>query len=372
MKKTKKVIEPVKSKFYKLDPSKPVAAEGCKSAFPFVFLFVAVFFCIILAFIVTVNKGDDTYDESEYKIFYILCGVFLGVALILFAAYQIRNARVRAKIRASTVTYATITTVIVEEYTTRDSDGDSHTKERVSLAYSFYDKSGSVRTERFNKTYGKAPDFYEGQQIVVAFDETNCYVLSQYTLLDEDTFEQAQPPQAENADGDILTGETISIKPDKYVPLGYDVRYYIIAGILLSLAFVFAVLLTYHAITVKDYFVWIYVGIFGTFCAVLSVMGIKTFAVPYRAKRRYDEINSYGATYTVGKLESTSKVYGNGSKTRYVCKYVDTNGQEHTFTVDATLSRKLVRYGDTEIIVAYANGKAVALVEKVPLSKLLR
>ena len=371
MKKTKnKEIEIAESKFYKLDTSKPFAAEGQRSSFPLVLLLVAIFFCAILAFIIITNKDSETYSIEDYKVFFILCGVLLGVAVIIYVAYLIRKIRIRTRIRSCDVTYATITTVIVEEYTTRDNDGDSHTKEKVSLTYEFYDKSGNRRTEHYHKTYGKAPDFYEGQQIVVAFDETKCYVLSKYKLLDIDTYEEAQIPAIDSDNG--LTGETVKIKKDKYVPLGYDIRFYISAGIMLAFALVFASLTLYYAFKVKDVVDWAFVITFGIFCVMFLIMAISSFVVPYSVKRRYGKIVDYGAMYTMGKLESTAKVYGNGNKTKYVCKYLDTNEREHVFSVNATLCRKLVRYGDTEILVAYANGKAVALVEKVPLSKMIR
>ena len=372
MKKSKKKeIEIVKSDFYKLDSSKRVVVEGYRSVLPWILLFMAIFFCAILAFIISVNKESGTYDDEDYKVFYILCGVLLGVAVILFVAYHVRNALVRKRVLACDVTYATVTAVIVEEYTTRDNDGDSHTKERVSLTYSFYDKLGNVRTERYHKTYGKAPAFFEGQQIVVAFDDSKSFVLSKYTLIGDD-FREIPNGLPQNADASDLTGETVKIKVDKYVPLGYDKRYYIMAAVYLAFALFFAAMLTYFALTVKDVIVWAYVGFTGLFLVIFLILAVQAAIVPFSAKRKYDEICAIGATYTLGKLEYTSKVYGNGSKGNYVCKYVDVDGNERQFRVNANLSKKLVRYGDTEVYVAYANDKAVALVEKIPLSKLLR
>lgn len=368
MKKTKKTIEPIKSKFYRLDPSKPIAVEGHRSAFPIVLLLVAIFFCAILAFIVIVNKDDETYDESAYMLFYILCGVLLGVAVILNVAYVIRKVLVRKRILASDVTRATITFVSVEEYTTRDNDGDTHTKERVSLTYEFYDKLGNKRAEHLHKTYGKAPDFYEGQQIVIAFDETKCYVLSKYALLDDDMAENSSSNSALQS----LTGETLNINVDKYAPLGYNKTYYIMAGVYLALSVFVAALMTYFALTVKDNFVWVYLGMLGIFFTIPTVLAIISALIPFRAKRRYDAILAVGATYTHGVLECTNKVYGNNAASKYLCKYVDLNGDLKQFNVEASQARKRVRYNDTEVIVAYAQDKAVALVPKSDLKIVIR
>ena len=196
--------------------------------------------------------------------------------------------------------------------------------------------------------------------------------MSKYTLLDDGAVRNTQTQLTNNSDENDLTGETVKIQTAKYVPLGYDVRFYISAAVYLTFALLFAALLTYFAITVKDVFVWVYVTSVGVFLAVFVILSVNSFIVPHKVKRKYDAIISVGAKFTHGRLESTSKVFGNGNKTKYVCKYVDENGCKHSFPVNATLSKKLVRYGDTDVIVAYADGTAVALVEKVPLYRLIR
>ena len=266
MKKNKVYLEPDKSEFYKIDRHKPIAAEGCKSVLPWVLFFMSLFFCAILAFIVIVNKNNGSYaeDASTYKIFYILCGVLLGASSILLVAYLVRNCLVRNKILHCDITRATITSLVVEKHTTRDKDGDTHTKESVSLSYCFYDKTGNLRNESFNKTYGCAPDFYEGQQLVVAFDETKCFILSKYTLLNESDETATELPKAEER---FFSGKPVIIDTDDYIPLGYDKRYYLYAAIYLAFALIFAALVTYYAITVKDVYVWAYVCMFGPFLA---------------------------------------------------------------------------------------------------------
>lgn len=369
MKKAKKEIEVIKSKFYTLDSSKPIAAEGTRSAFPFVLLLVAILFCGILAFIIIVNQEETPANDPSYTVFYILCGVMLGVALIVNIAYIVRKIVIRKRILSADVTRATITFVAVEEYTTRDNDGDTHTKERVSLTYEFYDRFGNKRAEHFSKTYGRAPDFYEGQQIVVAFDDAKCYVLSKYTLLDDDAEAETV---TQNPNKQALSSETLNVKKDKYFPLGYDMRYYILAGVYLAFALFFATMLTYYAITVKDVYVWAFVGAFGIFLAVFLVLAISAALIPFKAKRRYDWIETSGATFTHGLLEYTNKVYGNGAAGKCICKYADIDGNEKQFNVNASLVRKRIRYADTEVIVAYAQDKAVVLIPKEEVKITLR
>lgn len=364
MKKTKKAIEPIKSKFYTLDTTKPIVAEGYRSAFPWVFLLFALFFCAIFAFIIIANKNNGSFDENAdtYKLFCILCGCLLGVASFIFIAYIIRNTLVRKRIAAAYITRATIVFVSVSLSETRDKDGDIRRKETVDLTYSFYDELGNVRSDHFRKTYGKAPDFYEGQQLVVAFDETKCFILSKYTLLDDDFTDNNKSP-IDSSDADELFGKQIDIDVGKYTPLGYDKRYYLAALIFLGFTVSFAILMIYYSITVKDIYVWAYVGIFGLMFTVFLIMTLNAALLPFLTKRKYDHIIFNGASFTIGKLESSAKTYGNGVKAKYLCKYIDSNGNERSFRLRASLAKKFVRYGDTEIVVAYANDKAIALIK---------
>ena len=357
----KKPIDPADCKFYKLDPNKPISAEGYKSLFPWMFLFVSLFFCAILAFIVIVNKDSADITDNKYTVFYAICGTLLGVSLIVFVLYRIRLTLTRKRILNADVTNATVTEIIVTKHTSRDKDGDLRTREEVTLVYEFYDRNGNIHTEKFVKTYNRAPTFYEGQQLIVAFDESECFVLTKYTLLNDDVCESEV---ANDTDESVnLSGDTIKIDVSKYTPLGYDKRFFILSGIYSVFALVFAFITAYFAVSIKDVYVWLYVVLTGSFLVLFLALAINAAYMPFKTKRNFDSIVSIGATYTYGKLEYTNKVYGNGSKGKYVCSYLDIDGNAKQFKVSAIAAKKLVRRGDTEVIVAYAENKAVALVQ---------
>ena len=318
----KKTVDPSKCGFFKLDRRKPIAAEGYKSILPWVLMFISLFFWAVLAFIIYVNKDNGADTSAQYTVFYAICGTFSGAALIIFVGYHTRNILVRKRILNADVTYATLTEITVTKHTSRDKDGDLRTREEVLLIFQFYDRSGNIRTEKFKKIYSSAPTFYEGQQIVVAFDES------------------------------------------KYTPLGYDKRFFILSGIYFAFSLVFAFMLTYFAITVKDAYVWVFASVSGAFFILFLALSLSTAYVPFKTKRCFDSVTSIGATYTSGKLAYTSKVYGNGAEGKYYCFYLDTDGNEQKFKISAFAAKKLVRQGDTDVIVAYAQDKAVALVKK--------
>lgn len=372
MKNSKKKVEPVRSAFYKLDPSKPIAAEGKNYIFSKILLALAVFFCAVGAFIIITNVKSDDYESNKqtFVILIAIIGAFLAGAIALNVGIAVHKSRLRNRILSADVTYATITSVSVTEHTTRDSDGDTHTKEEVFLSYSFYDRNGNIRSEHYSKTYGRAPEFYEGQQIVVAFDDDMCFILSKYTLLDGDSTSYdilTSDSLTENRPSDNkqnFSGETVDIDVNQYVPFGYSKVYYLLAGIYGAFALAFASLLTFYAITVKDVYVWAYVGMFGLLFAVFFILALKSALIPYKVKCNYDNIVSVGAFYTRGKLESTNKIYGNGARGKYFCVYADINGNERRFYVGAFMAKELLRRGNTDVIIAYSQDKAVALVEK--------
>ncbi len=358
----KKTVAPSKCGFFKLDRRKPIAAEGYKSILPWVLMFISLFFWAVLAFIIYVNKDNGADTSGQYTVFYAICGTFSGAALIIFVGYHTRNILVRKRILNADVTYATLTEITVTKHTSRDKDGDLRTREEVLLIFQFYDRSGNIRTEKFKKIYSSAPTFYEGQQIVVAFDESKCFILSKYTLLDEEGNEAAVTADTPNTLG--LNGCTVEIDVSQYTPLGYDKRFFILSGIYFAFSLVFAFMLTYFAITVKDAYVWVFASVSGAFFIMFLALSLSTAYVPFKTKRCFDSVTSIGATYTSGKLAYTSKVYGNGAEGKYYCFYLDTDGNEQKFKISAFAAKKLVRQGDTDVIVAYAQDKAVALVKK--------
>ncbi len=348
---------------YKLDTAKPIAAEEYNSLTPTLLLLLALFFCIIFVSIFIPNKVNGLTDGKDRD--YIIIGVVLGILLLtsiaIFVGYRIRNSLIRKEILASTVTLATVTDVTVTQSTTRKNDGSTRTKETVSLQYEFFDEYNNIRTGNYYKTYGSAPQFYKGQHIVIAFNEEKNYILCKYTLLDGDI--QAYLI-SDNSDNETLTGESVNIDANKYFPLGYDIKYYFLALIYFVFALVFAALLTYYAVTVKDGYVWAYVGVFGTLLAVFTVLASVSFLIPFRLKRKSDSVLSVGATYTRGILQTENKIYRNGIKNKYICVYADTDGNKRVLEVSSTPSiQRYMRHGSIDAVVAYTQDKAVVLVE---------
>lgn len=183
---------PESVKRFTLDARKPIKIEGKLSIFPALFLGIASFFAILLTILgVAAKKGSpNVYGAENIPLFAVVIGVLFAVALAVFAAYIIRGIKLKRQVLSMTVTNAVITEVITETYWTYDRDGDSQRQERLTLHYMFYDENMRLQSGSFTHKYGHyAPDFYEGQEIVVACSGEFNYILCKYTILrvDENT-----------------------------------------------------------------------------------------------------------------------------------------------------------------------------------------
>lgn len=180
---------PENVKRFTLDARKPIKIEGKLSIFPALFFGIACFFAILLTILgVAAKRGSpNVYGAENIPLFAVIIGVLFAVALAIFAAYIIRGVKLKRQVLSMTVTNAVITEVFTETYWTYDREGDSERQERLTLHYLYYDENMQLRSGSFTHKYGHyAPDFYEGQEIVIACSGELNYILCKYTILSVD------------------------------------------------------------------------------------------------------------------------------------------------------------------------------------------
>lgn len=180
---------PEKVKRFTLDARKPVKIEGKLSILPALFLGIACFFAILLTILgVAAKKGSpNVYGAENIPLFAVIIGIMFAAALALFSAYLIRGAKLKRQVLSMTVTNAVVTEVITSTYWAYDRDGDSERYVRLTLHYLYYDENMQPRGGSFIHKYAhSAPDYYEGQEIVIACSGEFNYILCKYTILNAD------------------------------------------------------------------------------------------------------------------------------------------------------------------------------------------
>lgn len=177
---------PENVKRFILDGRKPVKIEGKVSILPAVFFGTACFFAILLTILcVAAKRGSaNVYGKENIPLFAVIVGVIFAVALAILIAYIVRGVLLKRQVLTMTVTNAVITGVTTDTYYAYDSDGDSHRYVRLVLYYIYYDENMQLQHGRFGYKYaGRAPDYCEGQELVVACSGEFNYILCKYTVL---------------------------------------------------------------------------------------------------------------------------------------------------------------------------------------------
>ena len=172
----------------KLDPSKKIKVEGKTAFFPYMFLGLACFFAILLTILAvsSVKNSADGKLDSKYNMFIIIISIFFAAALATFIGYVVRGIKLKKEVLSMNVTNGLITSLTSEENIVRDKD--NHYRERVqsvtlNITYVFYDDEMQKRTGRFSHKFsGEAPEYREGQEVVVAYSNGKCYILKKYTI----------------------------------------------------------------------------------------------------------------------------------------------------------------------------------------------
>ena len=179
---------PEKVKRFTLDVRKPIKIEGKLSILPVLFLGVVCFFAILLTILGTAAKkgSPNVYGAENIPLFAVIIGIMFAAALALFIGYIVRGIKLKRQVLSMTVTNAVITEVFSETYWTYDRDGDSERHERLTMHYLYYDENMQPRSGSFTHKYSRAPDYYEGQEIVIACSGEFNYILCKYTILSVD------------------------------------------------------------------------------------------------------------------------------------------------------------------------------------------
>ncbi|MDE7464397.1 MAG: hypothetical protein K2M48_05145, partial [Clostridiales bacterium] len=155
-----------------LDPTKKITVEGKVSVFPAIFFGISCFFLALLV-VLTLSTSEPV---STYVLFYIVFGALFAVALTIFTLYLIRGRQLKKKVLGMHVTNGVIKSL------SETATGDENSESIVHITYVFYDDNMQKRTAEFSHKYSKGPYFYEGQELVIAYSESESYILTNYTL----------------------------------------------------------------------------------------------------------------------------------------------------------------------------------------------
>ncbi len=369
-------LSPEQAKKLVLDPSGKITVEGKVSVFPVIFFAVACFF-VFLLIIISVTK----YEPSQLKkflIFDIIFGLFFAVASGIFIAYLVRGARLKKKVLSMNVTNGVI--AALEESVFREM-GDFRARRKtgrvvrcsyVSITYVFYDLNGKRREERFKHRYnGESPYFYTGQELVVAYDESESFILRKYTLVGN----ADEEPRGTETERDCGGGESARYAEEKellkYVPVNGIKIYFVIAALFWSV-FVIEIIVTlilsaFVAARSDLTFGGQMLAFWPLHLFSFTVSGITgaTFAIiPLSARKKYKQLVCRpGVIICEGKIVCSAQTYRGNEKAAFFCEY-KAGGEKRKIRVPKTIASSMVKRGVTDVRVVYDKTAAIVVVEK--------
>ncbi|MDE6001503.1 MAG: hypothetical protein K2G96_04195, partial [Clostridia bacterium] len=296
-------LKPEQAKKLVLDPSKKIIVEGIDTVFPFVFFGTACFF-IFLFTIITVTA----YDPSKFReclIIGIVVGLFFAVALGILIAYFVRCAMRKKKVLSMSVTNGMITALVEDVVRVRN---DGRTRRDVgdikctyvNISYVFYDENGQKREAHFNHKYTRlAPFFYPGQELVIAYNERESFILRKYTLSNDVNDAQsdlAAPPRRDYGESN-RTEYATEKQLSEYVPINGVKRYYVYSAsffAMLVIVFIATLIISTIAAVKSDLtFGWLWLTFWPFHLCAYILLGAPAavFAIiPARANSKYKKL----------------------------------------------------------------------------------
>lgn len=211
-------------RFYKLNKSKRYGVEGTYFRFGELILacvFLTIFLTITVAF--TVVNFDNLFRDVRSTIFIIMFVAILALIFLLIYSRYIpvhkRRKAARKILKNCTLTDGTV--IDIQEQRVEHSGTDSvhyRVYYRVLLTYKFYGTDGAERYGELRGNYGEIP-FFVGQNLMIAFNDTNSVIMNKFTLTDGAEEFAAAEAEREKVDFQGLTGYLFKVDTTKTVAI---------------------------------------------------------------------------------------------------------------------------------------------------------
>lgn len=357
--------------FYRLKSSRSARVEGHVGKING-FLIFAVFFTVVSLSLIIYNVAVQTnLDLEAYLViamFVVGCSAFLGFGIHEQIKSNKANAAERKLLKNCICTDGIINKCSCKEYVRTHSRRTDSYYYKVSVQYSFYDDKNRLKRRTFTNTYDYDPEFYEGQWLMVAFNDTDSAILGSFSFIKED-MEKFLKNEAERSadDFDNLDGELLEVDPSKkIVSAEFEYAWFWAAvGLfvfLLAYTVPISICATPELVTGKiipDIFIIFILYLLPVFLTAVIV----GFIVQYVKKRRYfKKILNNNPNFTWGKIFASEKTYTSNARKKVFYCYIDNGGNRYTKRFFGAAVRKAVHGRPTDVAVMYdKDGNSIPL-----------
>ncbi len=352
--------------FYRLDKTKPcksVSAEASSKIHVFLIVFSVIFLAADAVFAAVYLTAYETVELTTIvgPVFLAVLGsVFLGLGIRFRAKQKSLKSAESELLKDCTLTDGRITDYSCVK--SRDLDENSRTTYSVELKYCFFDKNFKLRSGKYSESYGAEPQFYKGQYLMIAFNETDSLILSEFTLETEDEKRFLQN-EIRRSDDDFegLTGELLDVNlKERVADYQYSAAWLWAAVAVLVFCVAFTVPISIFVLPRFFNFDSVMPDLIVTimFCLMpLILVGVAAFLLKnyFVKSSHFKKIIKNRPFFTLGKMFASEKTYrGNARKKVFYC-YIDKWGERHTDVVTSHIFHAKVQDETAEVIVAYTS-----------------
>ena len=352
--------------FYKLDKSKPYSFLGVHTSTN-LFLAFAFFFSACTALVL--GFGFEWFFKDTVS---TLIPVFLIATTVIFWCasiwYHLRQKAKRTSQSAVFENCILTDGVILGVHKRKIQVNDNTTQDELELVYQFTDDKMSKRTASAKSRVEIGDVFFEGQNIMVAFTETESYVMTKYTLIKEDRqkFVVAEAARSDD-DFDGLSNELLDIDLSKPIKSAEGNFIYKLLAIILAVMVVLY-LIPIGFFVIPQFFdggpivPGIIVCVMALSPPVIVLSCVIALLYKYiKRQKRVKKIIKSNPYFTFGKMFRSENTYNGSSKKRMVYCYIDKWDERHTEDFHGVFSNVMANPREIIVIAYTADGRSVPL-----------
>ena len=357
------------SNFYRLKSPHSARVEGHVGKVSF-FLIFSLFFTagFLLILIITLVKG------SEFSLEAYICFAVFGIVITAFLFVGIRDQikggrQNEAERRLLNDCLCTDGKIIWCTAVRRETSSKSSSNYyNVTMEYSFTDDKNKLRRCSFTADYSYNPDFYNGQHLMIAFNDTDSIILGEFSFVEEDEERFLQNEAARSDDDfDELDGSPLEVDPNRKIQSAELEHVWFWAAFALFIfvaAFTIPISIFVAPKLINGIVILDILLIFLLYLtpAVFTAV-IVYFIVKYiKLRRRFKKILNNEPSFVWGKIFASEKTYRhNARKTVFYC-YIDGDGNRFTKSFLGPAVRKAVQGKPIDVAVMYdKDGNSVPL-----------
>ncbi|MDE6104692.1 MAG: hypothetical protein K2G38_03270 [Clostridia bacterium] len=321
----------------------------------FAVAFTAFFLGMLIYTLVTHYKFN--LESSLVIAFFVVgCCVLLGFGIYGQIKYNKTNAAERKLLKDCLCTDGIVKWCKSSRVETHG--GESYYY-KVTVCYRFCNDKNAIKQSTYTNNYDYDPEFYTGQHLIIAFNETDSAILGKFSFVKEDEERFLKNEAARSADDfDNLNGKLLNVDPTRKIQSAELEYAWFWAAFGLFIFFVgYTVPISIFAtpkLVMGRIMPDIIIIPLLYFPSLLFISVVTGFWVVYVKKRRYfKKILNNKPYFTWGKIFASEKTYRRYiSKHVYYC-YIDKDGNRHTELFSGHAVRKAIEGKPVDVAVMY-------------------